>query len=364
MMSMVDILLKENADLQAGYDAARLEIASLQAQLEAVGAGGVSALVGASQGQPVGAAPVAWLRNLTDPRPHAVTSLSYRSAADSDAGVEYVPVYTTPQPAAQALDARAEQALLEVLAAVQRYLPPDGPSAHDTLTAIIKIIDPWPLGDRKGKASSVYSRSMDLVRVFWQQHTHADALSMTMAELHDDVELVIRAARGAAQAAPSNGALAAPAQAVPDGRATVIAWRINGTSVLGHGEVKGGWIDGAPTGAQIADFQDNAPNTTLEYAYAAAGVAAAQPVAGPSQPVAEPAPFGSPENKLLNYRTPSDLLQDACNWSLTYDDSGVWESSCGEEWIFIDGGPAENSVRFCHGCGKPVAIEDQQGEKK
>ena len=32
MMSMVDILLKENADLQAGYDAARLEIASLKAQ--------------------------------------------------------------------------------------------------------------------------------------------------------------------------------------------------------------------------------------------------------------------------------------------------------------------------------------------
>lgn len=32
MMSMVDILLKENADLQAGYDAARQEIASLKAQ--------------------------------------------------------------------------------------------------------------------------------------------------------------------------------------------------------------------------------------------------------------------------------------------------------------------------------------------
>ena len=53
--------------------------------------------------------------------------------------------------------------------------------------------------------------------------------------------------------------------------------------------------------------------------------------------------------------------EDACNWSLTYDDSEVWESSCGEEWTFIDGGPAENSVRFCHGCGKPVAIEDRQG---
>lgn len=47
---------------------------------------------------------------------------------------------------------------------------------------------------------------LDAARVFWQQHTQADALSMTMAELHADVELVIRAARGAAQAAPVDAA--------------------------------------------------------------------------------------------------------------------------------------------------------------
>lgn len=39
----------ENETLRAGYDAARLEIASLQGQLEAVGAGGVGRLVGATQ---------------------------------------------------------------------------------------------------------------------------------------------------------------------------------------------------------------------------------------------------------------------------------------------------------------------------
>ena len=59
------------------------------------------------------------------------------------------------------------------------------------------------------------AQALDRVRAFWQQHTKSDALSMTMAELHDDAERAIRAARGAAQAAPSNGALAAPAQAVP-----------------------------------------------------------------------------------------------------------------------------------------------------
>jgi hypothetical protein len=40
----------------------------------------------------------------------------------------------------------AETALRKVLGVVQRYLPPDGPSAHDSLSEIIEIVDPWPLG--------------------------------------------------------------------------------------------------------------------------------------------------------------------------------------------------------------------------
>ena len=49
-------------------------------------------------------------------------------------------------PTAQAEVAIAEQALRKVLAAVQRYMPPDGPDAKDTLSEIIAIVDPWPLG--------------------------------------------------------------------------------------------------------------------------------------------------------------------------------------------------------------------------
>ena len=64
---------------------------------------------------------------------------------------------------------------------------PDGPVCvaceHD------KTLSPQPA-----------AQALDSVRVFWQQHTKSDALSMTMAELHTDVELVIRAARGAAKA--------------------------------------------------------------------------------------------------------------------------------------------------------------------
>jgi hypothetical protein len=49
-------------------------------------------------------------------------------------------------PTAQAEGVIAEQALRKVLAAVQRYMPPDGPDAKDTLSEIIAIVDPWPLG--------------------------------------------------------------------------------------------------------------------------------------------------------------------------------------------------------------------------
>lgn len=45
-----------------------------------------------------------------------------------------------------------------------------------------------------------------------------------------------------------------------------------------------------------------------------------------------------------------------CEWSLTDDDAGVYSSACGEMWVFNDGGPDENSVRFCQGCGKPVSL--------
>ena len=51
------------------------------------------------------------------------------------------------------------------------------------------------------------AQALDAARVFWQQHTKSDALSMTMAELHDDVELVIRAAPSSAAPQPAAQAL-------------------------------------------------------------------------------------------------------------------------------------------------------------
>lgn len=55
-----------------------------------------------------------------------------------------------------------------------------------------------------------------------------------------------------------------------------------------------------------------------------------------------------------------------CIWTHQDDEDmpGTYASACGELWSFIDGGVAENNVRFCHGCGKPVEINSitQKGE--
>ena len=144
MMSMVDILLKENADLQAGYDAARLEIASLRAQLEAVGTGG-------------------WMRN---------GALLYRLT-----------------------DERRPANFDEIRVTMANGSRDIGQTSSRAERLLVMLSAPQPA-----------AQALDSVRVFWQQHTQADALSMTMAELHTDVELVIRAARGAAQAAPVDAA--------------------------------------------------------------------------------------------------------------------------------------------------------------
>jgi len=49
--------------------------------------------------------------------------------------------------------------------------------------------------------------------------------------------------------------------------------------------------------------------------------------------------------------------QNPCEWKLDdYLDYEIWHSACGEAWSFNDGGPAENRIRFCQGCGKPVKI--------
>lgn len=42
-----------------------------------------------------------------------------------------------------------------------------------------------------------------------------------------------------------------------------------------------------------------------------------------------------------------------CEW---WNDGEMWESPCGVAYMFNSDGPEDNGHRFCHKCGKPIAI--------
>lgn len=48
-------------------------------------------------------------------------------------------------------------------------------------------------------------------------------------------------------------------------------------------------------------------------------------------------------------------MSEGCNW--TEDWEGNWNTECGEMFVFIDGGPEENRIRFCCYCGKPIVVQ-------
>lgn len=59
------------------------------------------------------------------------------------------------------------------------------------------------------------------------------------------------------------------------------------------------------------------------------------------------------------------LTKDAaCTWTQDpdFEMGDTWDSSCGEKWSFVDGGPEQNRVRYCHACGGKVGIAAQKGE--
>lgn len=56
--------------------------------------------------------------------------------------------------------------------------------------------------------------------------------------------------------------------------------------------------------------------------------------------------------------------QTKCEWDQGDPDSTEWHTGCGSHWIFNEGGPEENSMIFCHGCGKPIAITSPKGDAR
>lgn len=52
----------------------------------------------------------------------------------------------------------------------------------------------------------------------------------------------------------------------------------------------------------------------------------------------------------------SPQMREACEWREDDPDASLWETACGRSWVFTEGGPIENEVKFCVGCGKPVKV--------
>ena len=64
---------------------------------------------------------------------------------------------------------------------------------------------------------------------------------------------------------------------------------------------------------------------------------------------------------LAKWGSPQSVVREplTCEWMHNDDDSS-WDTSCGKAWRFDDGGPAENSMHFCHSCGKSLRIKGGQ----
>ena len=41
-----------------------------------------------------------------------------------------------------------------------------------------------------------------------------------------------------------------------------------------------------------------------------------------------------------------------CAW---HEENGYWVTSCGHEFVIINGTPAENEMKYCCYCGKEIA---------
>jgi hypothetical protein len=50
-------------------------------------------------------------------------------------------------------------------------------------------------------------------------------------------------------------------------------------------------------------------------------------------------------------------LERTCKWK---HDNDYWETECGHEWQFVDGGPEDNGAEFCYACGGRLVIAAQE----
>ena len=55
-------------------------------------------------------------------------------------------------------------------------------------------------------------------------------------------------------------------------------------------------------------------------------------------------------------KQPAEAQPATCAW--THDpDADKWDTGCGQSWTLLTGDPSANSMRFCHGCGRAIALQ-------
>lgn len=50
------------------------------------------------------------------------------------------------------------------------------------------------------------------------------------------------------------------------------------------------------------------------------------------------------------------VSNDVCEWRLCDEEANVYDTSCRNPHILIEGTPKENGYRFCHYCGKKIKV--------
>ena len=54
----------------------------------------------------------------------------------------------------------------------------------------------------------------------------------------------------------------------------------------------------------------------------------------------------------------------SCKWvEVDEYDCTTWETDCGRKWEFMNDGPVENDIKYCHGCGRSIELVDGRQEQ-
>ncbi len=66
---------------------------------------------------------------------------------------------------------------------------------------------------------------------------------------------------------------------------------------------------------------------------------------------------------LLSSIADKHLTKVECGWTHTtsiIEDEGIWETLCGNAFMFVEGTPQDNKIKFCCYCGRPIIqIEEE-----